>query len=135
MSQFTKHMDNLLTGNYQKLLSKTVRNRIKETILEFDVEKIHYKIKNGQNIEEFSAAIMNMVDELLQNNEEKKIEYDDKLVTIIYEAVSECFIDGYESGSILAHRQRWICNNCTNCNVNCFIGSELNIDLSICILC
>eukprot|EP01084_Bolivina_argentea_P032420 59987_1 len=57
--QFRQHMNDILNTKYGTLLSKSVINTIKNTILsdEFDVEELYYHIKNGKNIPEFSERI------------------------------------------------------------------------------
>eukprot|EP01084_Bolivina_argentea_P051345 94452_1 len=67
-SQFIQNMNNILTQKYNKSLTSDVINRITDFILQFDVETIHFKIKNGKNIDEFSDKIINFVDELIENN-------------------------------------------------------------------
>ena len=128
-SEFNENMNNILTTNYGKSLSKEVINKVKETISEFNVEEIHFKIKNGKNIDEFSDRIINLIDELLQNKQEKK--NNDDFVRRIYMAIAECFIYKQDGNG----RQHWICNNCGNCNINSWIAGKLNTDLSVCILC
>eukprot|EP01084_Bolivina_argentea_P020913 38846_1 len=136
-SQFIQNMNNILTQTYSKSLTTDVINRITEVILQFDVEEIHYKIKNGKNIDEFSDKIINLVDELIEKNTN---EYDNNFVTNIYEFISECFIFNDNSidndyDLISSQRQHWICNNCSNFNFHIFVASNMKRDLSSCTLC
>eukprot|EP01084_Bolivina_argentea_P225301 380777_1 len=151
--EFKNHMNFVLTQYYEKkLLSKAFIDRIKEVIFEYDVEEIHYKIKNNKNFDEFSDGVMNLVDELiLQNNNEAKTnnaynEYmEDTLSKTIYQAIATCFIFKHklnDDGNIIldghildGRRQSWICNNCSNLNVCFYTESELNMDLTTCTLC
>eukprot|EP01084_Bolivina_argentea_P226953 383304_1 len=50
-------------------------------IPKFNVEQLHYKIKNGEPITDFSDTIVNMVHDLIVQNKEK-----------IYESIAECFM-------------------------------------------
>eukprot|EP01084_Bolivina_argentea_P013006 24366_1 len=68
-----------MTGKYANSLSKDIINAIKDVTLKFDIEEIHYKIKNGENIDEFSDAIVNLVDELTQIKQ-FKIQYKEQTI-------------------------------------------------------
>eukprot|EP01083_Nonionella_stella_P238569 835889_1 len=123
--QFQQNMNYILNTKYAKSLSKQVVNEIKETILQHNAEEIHYKIKNGHNIEEFSDCIVNMVD--------RCIGYDDNIQSI-YDAIADCFI--FDTNDDLCMQlQQWICNNCGNCNITSVIDSALTTKIDVCILC
>eukprot|EP01084_Bolivina_argentea_P049110 90376_1 len=136
-----------------KPLPKWIVDKIKNVFV--GVETLHYKIKHGKEIQEFSDKVINMVDELVQLNDEKlKKSSNDKdaylgedLIKRIYEVVSSCFVasiyhenDRYIEDDtlhqmVLLTKQEWICHNCSNHNFSRFIGGELCTDLSICSLC
>eukprot|EP01084_Bolivina_argentea_P233214 392850_1 len=124
---FEKNMNNVL-----KSLPNNVVNKIKEIILKFDVDTLHYKIKNAENIDEFSDAIINMVGELIEN----KIQNNsgDVIIKTIYEAIAECFIFNEDTKG-LEQQKNWICGNCSNNNVINVIANKMNTNISICVLC
>eukprot|EP01084_Bolivina_argentea_P283680 485939_1 len=94
---------------------------IKYIIPHFNLENLHYKIKNGQNIQNFSDMIINMVDEFIENKEEKTT---DDYVKNIYYSIAKCFEFDYtklDSNKIslmsnLDKIGQWVCSNCNNYN-------------------
>eukprot|EP01084_Bolivina_argentea_P099378 178652_1 len=58
---------------YFQILSNDVINIIKTTMRDFFVDTVYYQIKNGLKVEDFSDQIINMIDDEVQNNEQKKI--------------------------------------------------------------
>eukprot|EP01084_Bolivina_argentea_P117471 208622_1 len=132
-TQFTENMDKILAQNCNTLLSKDVISNIKEVVLSFDVEDIHYKIKTLQPIEEFSDRITTMIVKLMQNHAEY---IDNDIVQQVYKTIAECFVfTSVDDNILLNERQHWACNNCSNFNFNSYIAGSLNCDLSVCILC
>eukprot|EP01084_Bolivina_argentea_P091310 164389_1 len=135
--QFKQNMNNIFTSNYTKTLTNEIRNTIEQTILQFDVENIHYNIKNAESIEEFSDCLINIVDDIVQKNNEQE----DDMIHTIYEAIAECFIytedDMIKLGisDAVEERQHWKCANCGNENVNCFINGKMTKCIDICSLC
>eukprot|EP01084_Bolivina_argentea_P302072 521342_1 len=147
---FTKHefetnMDKIMNDTNYEQLTDTVKYKIKNTILQFEVETILLKIKQGKNIDEFSGAIINMVDELVLINEENKTNDTDKMnsdtdfVKKVYELIAECFainnVSSDETDISLDKQKQWICQNCSNFNFNKYIGSKLSSEISDCSLC
>eukprot|EP01084_Bolivina_argentea_P257944 434670_1 len=62
-AQIIRNIENIkLTDAFGQSLSDTVKNRI---ISHCNVEYLHCKIKNNNNIQDFSDMIMNMVDEII----------------------------------------------------------------------
>eukprot|EP01083_Nonionella_stella_P265176 898590_1 len=145
-SEFEGHMNRILKV---ATLPTETKQHLKQTILEYDVELVHYKIKNALPMETFSNAMIYMVDELMKDNEEEKEpilneKSTDGFVKRIYEAIAECFIfdpKSCEAGNgdqhshhLCSKLQHWVCNNCGNCSVNTMINSE-HMQKDICILC
>eukprot|EP01084_Bolivina_argentea_P070876 128877_1 len=124
---------------FEQHFDETTSNILKKTILEFDVEQLHYKIKNNKNIHDFTDAVMNTV-HLLSNDATNK---DKDLVQIIYKAIAECFsfcysfetISSEETKLSLDIHQDWICSHCGNYNFHYYISSKMRYDLLTCDLC
>eukprot|EP01083_Nonionella_stella_P190030 704004_1 len=111
-SEFEQNMDRVLNTKYATKLSKQVRSTIQEVLLQHDVSIIHYKIKNAQNVDEFSDCVINMVDQLCPSNVDSiaitdvnqlrtteevtaaEAEDNSNLIQIIFESIAECFIFG-----------------------------------------
>eukprot|EP01084_Bolivina_argentea_P072933 132375_1 len=106
------------------MLPMQVINSITSTTQKFDVEKLHFQIKHGKDSKEFSDAIVNMVNDLVQNNEEK---CEDDFVKQIYEMVADCFILNKLTGNDMSldRQQDWTCYNCNNYNFHYYIGVRL----------
>eukprot|EP01084_Bolivina_argentea_P263006 445002_1 len=128
--QFITYMQNVFIINYSKTLTEDIRNKVEEVVLDFDVEDLHYRIKNAENVQDFSDRLINMVDELVQKNPENI-----DVIKIIYEAVAECFIDKNGISELSEERLHWKCFRCGNKNVNSFIGSKMTKRVKICTLC
>eukprot|EP01084_Bolivina_argentea_P267617 454333_1 len=118
--------------NYMTLVPYVVFNRIKEIMEEFDVEHLHYKIKNNKEIDVFSEKIIDMVDEVMQNRPVHNNKESD-VVRIIYEKIAQCFIAPYYPSRRLYNN--WICSDCGNHNFGKCINYKMNYDVSICSLC
>eukprot|EP01083_Nonionella_stella_P159398 519923_1 len=133
--EFTDNMDRVFAGHdYNRSLSPQIINKIKDTILEHDVEEIHYKIKNAQPIDEFSDCIINMVDDIINETETE----DQSFIKSIYEGIADCFIfySIYEGiADMVLELQHWVCNNCGNRNVNHMIDSKYTTSIKVCKLC
>eukprot|EP01083_Nonionella_stella_P205315 747771_1 len=140
-SEFAQHMKYIFHTKYVTKLSAPMISTMKEMILQHDVSTLHYQIKNAQNIEEFSHCVINMVDELVSKNEEHKYNCNDDahdhtdLIQVIYEAIAECFIFGDDYDPMCLKLQHWICNKCSNCNINAVISGILTTNVTICTLC
>eukprot|EP01084_Bolivina_argentea_P274565 468034_1 len=63
-SAIIKKINDVCTERFDPSLSKIII----DNICEFDVEELQFKIKNCQNIQNFSDVVMNMIDELLSND-------------------------------------------------------------------
>eukprot|EP01083_Nonionella_stella_P039680 107915_1 len=160
--EFTGNMDRVWAGHdYNRSLSPQIINKIKDTILEHDVEEIHYKIKNAQPIDEFSDCMINMVDQFIEkqedhaqtNNEngaliddmehESKESDENDWIQRIYKGIAECFVfdqefESEKSNDLILqfqHSEHWVCNNCGNCNINMMIDQAHTKQITICILC
>eukprot|EP01084_Bolivina_argentea_P117371 208457_1 len=121
-------------------------NEIRKTFQKFDLESIHYQIKNGKHCPQFSDALIDLIDDLNSKNTqptERKsndIFMENDLVKRIYNTVVNCFIwndrECRTDENISSHRKYdWICFNCGNINFCSTIGNKMNVDISICILC
>eukprot|EP01084_Bolivina_argentea_P218987 371504_1 len=122
-------IENMINNMNKTLLPDTVKQQLQNAISNFDVEKLHYKMRYGKDIQEFSDMIINKVDDLqyeVQNNE-------NDFIKEIYEIIGSCFT--FPNVSIKQEWNQWICQNCSNHNFNRYIGSKLCYDLSICSLC
>eukprot|EP01084_Bolivina_argentea_P201696 344729_1 len=144
--QFITHIDHIFDEKYVKYLPNTVLAAIKNTILsdEFDIEELHYNIKNGKNVSDFGDKIVNMVEEWIQNkkndhDDDKCAYFEDNFIKTIYEAVADCFIfhnkAKKQQNVSLDQPQDWTCHNCGNYNFNYCVGGQTNTDLSCCSLC
>eukprot|EP01084_Bolivina_argentea_P285501 489613_1 len=131
--QFEKNMNKAMNVSS---LPKKVKHYIKNIILKSDVETIHFKIKHGLDIHEFSNIVINAVDELVADNKQNK---GNNFVKRIYELIATCFIVNIESSNDITlplHKQKqWVCQNCTNNNFNKYIGGTMNSNISHCSLC
>eukprot|EP01083_Nonionella_stella_P057196 150248_1 len=96
-------------------LPNTIVDAIKDVILQFDVELLHFKIKNNKNIQEFSESIMQMVDEIIDEENKHSDDDDADMINTIYETVAQCFIHKHNE-SIPAACNDWICSSCGNHN-------------------
>eukprot|EP01084_Bolivina_argentea_P226287 382247_1 len=120
-----------------KLTNTDVWQRMTENF-DIELEELHYRIKTGQDIHDFSDFVVNMVDDITENNNEIS-------VIQIYKCIAECFCCDYKnwennvvsSTSLynLDKQYPWMCNNCGNHNFNNYISRHMNHDLSQCILC
>eukprot|EP01083_Nonionella_stella_P286660 975609_1 len=139
-SEFMSNMDRVW-GN--TLLSADIISKIKGIVLEYDVEEIHYRIKNAKPIDEFSDCVINTVDRIMHvqsavtMNEEKQATLFDEnnLIKRLYEGFAQCFIFDRKSEDLILELQHWICNNCGNCNINMMIDSKHTKRITICVLC
>eukprot|EP01083_Nonionella_stella_P102518 291682_1 len=57
------------------------------------------------------------------------------LIETIYEAIAKCFIFGDDYNPMCLKLQHWICNKCSNCNINAVINGILTTNVTICTLC
>eukprot|EP01084_Bolivina_argentea_P294497 506720_1 len=138
IQQFTDNMNNVFANN--STLPNIMKNEIIKSIMddEFDIELIHYNIKNNKNIEKFSDKMVNLVEALVEkNNEENKQnnESETNLVYRIYGAIAQCFVYNDDSDLLCDKPRDWICTSCGNYNFHKFIDGKINYDVSICILC
>eukprot|EP01084_Bolivina_argentea_P277694 474201_1 len=127
--QFKKNMNNILSRSYN--LFEWIKHKIHSVFDVFDVENVFLKIKNGNDTQEFSDAVIDMVDEIIQSDSEKRTNNEMYLVSKIYSAIAESFIfhqkfKGKIKNNLLDSRQHWVCNNCSNCNVNNYIANKMN---------
>eukprot|EP01084_Bolivina_argentea_P296074 509870_1 len=104
---------------------------------EFDVEMLHYNIKNNINIEAFSDRIVDFLNELMKQNK-----YAPELVKNTYKAIGNCFVSNAKSvdndlkeSEISTSLREWICSKCGNCNICQHVNGKINYDLAICQLC
>eukprot|EP01084_Bolivina_argentea_P258121 435025_1 len=95
--------------------------------MRFDVETIHYKIKNGADFETFTDELIKLVGKMPQNDAEQDT------IDNIYKAIASCFV--YNKLTNSESWQHWICNYCGNRNYNFYVNNKLNTDLSTCFLC
>eukprot|EP01083_Nonionella_stella_P285217 970867_1 len=154
-------MDNMtrITNDETLGLASAFKEVIKQTILEFNVEKLHFKIKHGMEIQAFSDTAVNLVDYVQDMNDEyvqnrhADAYPDDDLVRRVYECVADCFIlkytapktneededesdDDMDEFSIPLDKQTpWICANCSNFNFHKTVGGVIQSDLTVCSLC
>eukprot|EP01084_Bolivina_argentea_P312530 541085_1 len=135
-SQIIQNINNItLKHQSGKLLSNIIKTQI---IPAFDMEILHYKIKHGKIIHQFSDAVINMVAQLIDNKD------NGDFIKKAYDAIAHCFACNYDEkenniiSSILPplhNCQDWTCSNCGNYNFVKLIGSNMNINLSVCTLC
>eukprot|EP01083_Nonionella_stella_P105141 302268_1 len=65
-------MDNLEYSLYlNESLSTVIIGRIRNIMLDFDVELLHFKMKNNKDIEEFSDAVISMVNDIVEEHHEE----------------------------------------------------------------
>eukprot|EP01084_Bolivina_argentea_P016789 31367_1 len=123
--QFVENMKNVFNQN--QMIFKTTLNQFKQIILDpqFDVAKLHFKVKNIHNIDDFSDTMINMVDEIIENinKHDKQIDF----VSQIYTSIAQCFVGNDEA-------QNWFCYNCSNFNFPKYIDNKLSNPF-ICRLC
>eukprot|EP01084_Bolivina_argentea_P218985 371501_1 len=131
-SEFKDNMDQILTNASFEF---PIINHIKNTILQFNVEKLQIQIRKGQHIEKFSDAIINMVDQLEMKN--NKNYFEEHIVKRIYESVAKCFVIGATQHfkEYILSSKSWVCCNCSNFNFCKYMESKFNEQLSICSLC
>eukprot|EP01084_Bolivina_argentea_P030330 56226_1 len=76
--QFIENMNKILISTNS--IPYWMINKIRETMIdEFDVEMLHYNIKNNKDIHSFSDTVINLVGELIEENK-KEHDDDDNLV-------------------------------------------------------
>eukprot|EP01083_Nonionella_stella_P102517 291681_1 len=56
------------------------------------------------------------------------------LIETIYEAIAKCFIFGDDYDEMQLKLQHWICNKCSNCNINAIMNG-ITTDINTCRLC
>eukprot|EP01084_Bolivina_argentea_P269241 457532_1 len=123
----------------------TIIKFIQDTILKFDddLELIHLNIRHGKRNDAFNDAIINMVDDLVeQNNHDIKEneDIDDTFVSKIYKLISSCFMwNDYKIETDIndasLRKYQWYCCNCGNVNFCAFVDSKINNNLEKCRLC
>eukprot|EP01084_Bolivina_argentea_P152844 266535_1 len=140
------------TFNIQKIKKKfdeaeiLVNNKVYTLVEKYieskeEFEELHYQIKSGQNIENFSNFIRNMVDDLIQRDDQNE-----HMVVELYESIAKCFSfdfntlvpDRHDEYTLLYNLQKqydWTCNYCGNYNYCCYISNKKEYNLSKCILC
>ena len=128
-------------------LPNTVKTKIKELLLTYNLQKLNHKLRHNGDIEQFGDAVINLVDDLVHKNEEykadddvDKVYYNDNFVRKIYTTIAESFIFTEEEiiqpqGSLLSLKYEWYCNNCGNYNYGQRIDSVDKKYLAKCILC
>eukprot|EP01084_Bolivina_argentea_P025061 46636_1 len=138
---FSRNMNKILSNTDGVSLPNIVINGIKETINQFDVEQLHFDIKNGRDINEFRDAVINTVNHLVFVNEANKQKNNndayltDDFVKVIYEKIANCFVWKNENSVSLVRKDDWVCYNCGNKNFRMLIGSTIRTNLSACLLC
>eukprot|EP01084_Bolivina_argentea_P170668 295741_1 len=145
-SHYTAQSQEIIIKNTS--LSNKVLHEIQVALVED--EMLCLKIKNNENIQDFSEKLMNIVHELTEQNEENKVTnkndayFDDDFEKQIYEIIAEFFSsDGHtlkkkgkkRNEIILDRGKEWICSNCSNYNFCYYIDSKMSMDLSVCKLC
>eukprot|EP01084_Bolivina_argentea_P083383 150967_1 len=114
-----------------------------------DVEQIHLQMRNGQNTEKFTDTVVNMMDDIIDNDEDKELKKKQ-----IFDAIAGSFllnvteedddsddekydIDEFDILSHLTKQwyKQWKCNNCSNFNFCNYVSEVMNKNLSICTLC
>eukprot|EP01083_Nonionella_stella_P185906 679268_1 len=118
----------------------SVADTIQNTLIsDFNLETLHYKIKTGQPVPEWSDRVVNMVNDMMDNNAD-----DPHFIKQIYEAIAGCFTCDYTAIthkstasklSPLDQYQDWTCSNCSNHNFVCLVGSVMCNELRVCTLC
>ena len=131
--EFKDNMDKIMA---KSKLPDQVKYKIKDEILEFDVEKCHYLIKNNHNIEEFSDSIITLVEDI---TEMKLDQEEEDLVKQVYDVIARCFIFPQQEEDLFSssfrRRHEWHCSNCGNHNFNRRVNREDLHTLEICSLC
>ena len=120
----------------QSQLRTEMQNKIKKVFSRFDMEELHYKIKNNKNIEDFAIDVSNLVDDL-HNEEAKHNDSDEDFIHRIYNMIARFFAIPNKHGlsSYERHKREWCCNNCGNYNfIRCLGGEDVH-DLQVCSLC
>eukprot|EP01084_Bolivina_argentea_P006774 12816_1 len=120
-TKFKNHVENVLLKKCYQILTETIRQKIEALLLtaNFDIENLHFKIKNARNIDDFSDKVINMIDDLLESKQISE-HNEDNVIQKIYEAISECFIFSQKSKqnkrnsmlSVLQRQYEWICSDC-----------------------
>eukprot|EP01084_Bolivina_argentea_P290161 498352_1 len=149
IEQLNEHM-NYVINEHKKTstpLPDTIIEQIRIAILDFaDIDEMHYKIKNAQNIQAFSVYIIDTVDEIIDNNKQNKIH--DKnaaylgtdFVHQLYELIANFFIvkdhNLFKNTDIFSlGRKEWTCCNCGNRKHAKYVNGSLDTDMSFCDLC
>eukprot|EP01083_Nonionella_stella_P250247 864484_1 len=145
-AQFIDNMNMICEREDGNALSKSISNAIKDVVLQFDMELLHFNIKNNKNI---GDSVVQMVNEIMiietgvvdAPNVEKKYSendndmvVDDTLVKTIYDTIAKCFIHT-QTENAPKTCNRWICSTCGNDNFCKYINGAMNYDLSVCSLC
>eukprot|EP01083_Nonionella_stella_P005177 15022_1 len=150
--------------NSLKFKDSATWESIQSQLLTFDLEEVDLRIRLGVSVNDFSDFVSNMIDDLVSENQKKKLnsefydvafdENDDEdIVKTIYDMIADVFVD---RNTRMANRQRratalstvgellridlnaqrdWVCYNCGNENFNQYIGGKMSIRLKFCTLC
>eukprot|EP01084_Bolivina_argentea_P296076 509873_1 len=121
-TEFIDNMNKIFSRKEFVSIPDKVVNKIKSILIndEFDIEMIHYNIKENKNIDLFSDKVINMVAEMITEN-------DSNMIQKIYLLIVQCFI--------MQNDNSWICSKCGNFNYCKFMNGAMNYDTSVCILC
>ena len=138
--EFITNMNRIM--NLKKSISNPMKLQIRNKIMEFDAEKISYRIKNNLPIPSFSDAIIALADDLdiinegYKQNNDGNAYYGDDFIPKIYILIASIFIYQNPNGDEFAiERKRWICCNCNSSNNSRFINRAQQHDISICSVC
>eukprot|EP01084_Bolivina_argentea_P044187 81348_1 len=131
-SQFIDNMNRILSQCKDKnALPSQLIHQTKQIILndQFNVEELHFRVKNAKKLQDFSDKIVNMVDKFVQDKENKKYMADDDydLINKLYTTIARCFICVHDD---INKPREWVCVKCNNYNFDSWIGGKLNTDIS-----
>eukprot|EP01084_Bolivina_argentea_P034118 63138_1 len=123
--------------NHVSNISPTIQKQIEQIMIgKFDIEMLHYNIKNNKNIESFTDTLIDFLDKL------KLTQTDDShLVQNTYKEIARCFVSNgkhYTSATGiegLDGLREWVCSKCGNYNFCQHINDKMNHNLEVCQLC
>eukprot|EP01084_Bolivina_argentea_P030166 55945_1 len=139
--QFVENIHLILNLEKYHIQSNEVKTKIKNMLVNdiFDIEMVHHNIQHNQNIQSFSDAIINIVDDLVEqkhdHSENKEDNIEEDFIKRIYKAIAHCF--SYNDAEIdsIDKKQGWTCCNCGNYNHQQQMKGKIIIDLTLCVLC
>eukprot|EP01083_Nonionella_stella_P019694 54691_1 len=118
--EFSNHMDNNCLSRVS--LPDMLKTGIRNTLIPFDVEELHLRIRNADDVEDLAAAIVDMMGCLKKN---------DSATNDVYETIAACFITQMDDMT----SNHWKCRNCGNYNFSRYIEGKMSEDVSDCSLC